>query len=82
MQHALIDPNPLVVSAETRFMPCSPGSERRDWLESGNGLWWNSVESSDLVLDGQLVSRDTVKSIGPTALNKYPNTQNGEKMDT
>ena len=35
------------------------------------------MESRDLVLDGQLVSMDTVKSIGPTAVNKYPNTRTG-----
>ena len=68
MQHALINPNPLVVSAETRFILCTPGSVRRDWLGSGDEVWWSSVESRDLALD-------TVKSVGPTAVNKYPNTR-------
>ena len=31
------------------------------------------MESRDSVLDGQLVLRDTVKSVGPTAVNKEAN---------
>ena len=37
------------------------------------------MEPRDLVLYGQLVSRDTVQIVGTTAVNKRPNTQTWQR---
>ena len=38
-------------------------------------LWWISGESRELVLDGQLVSRDTHQSIDLKEVNNEANTR-------
>ena len=79
MSPTLIDPNLLLVSLlkqDSFLLQLAAYNYRRDWLGSGDELWWSSGESRDeLVLDRQLVSRDTDPSIDLTEVNKEANTQ-------
>ena len=82
MSRTLIDPNPLVLSLlkdSSFLLHLAAHDDRFDLLWCGDELWWSSGESRELVLDGQLVSRDTDPSCDLTEVNEEVNTQTENK---